>query len=224
MRRTLRAIRWLLDLALLGLVGTLLALALATNIGPRFGHQLVVIRGSSMSPAIPLGSVVDLDHVSASELRVGDVVTVRSPGGTAYTHRIVRLVSLPDGEYMETEGDAVGHPDAPLQPVSEVAGRVDFSSPFLGYLIYMLTMPSGIVSLFSLALTLLLLIWLLEEVEDDGFDVGDNLRDRKGPNGKAVMQRKIELWRIESRGPTVAPARPFVSWDASDSPPGGLIG
>jgi signal peptidase len=128
---------------------------------------MVVIRGSSMSPAIPLGSVVDEVHVTPEDLKVGDVVTVKSPGGTVYTHRINRIVQMPDGLYIETQGDAVGHPDSPLLPVSEVTGRAGLTLPFLGYLMYMRTIPSGILSIFCLATTMLLCVWLLEDLEAD---------------------------------------------------------
>ncbi|MGD0019145.1 MAG: signal peptidase I [Candidatus Limnocylindrales bacterium] len=165
MRTALRLTRWLLDLALISLVLSVLSLVLAANIGPAVGHQMVVIRGSSMSPAIPLGAVVDLTRVQPKDLKVGDVVTLKSPGGTVYTHRINRIAQLPDGLYIETKGDAVAQPDTPLQPVSEVTGRVAYSLPYLGLLMYMLTIPTGVLSIFSLALMLLLCIWLLEDLE-----------------------------------------------------------
>lgn len=165
LKTTLRWIRRLLDVALVALVGSVLALVLAANIGPGLGHQMVVIRGSSMSPAIPLGSMVDVTRVQPSDLKIGDVVTVQSPGGTAYTHRINRIVQLPDGMYIETQGDAVGHPDAPLLPVAQVTGRVSFGLPFAGFLLYLLTVPTGVLSILCLALTMLFSIWLLEEAE-----------------------------------------------------------
>ena len=180
MKTALRLTRWGLDGALIALVLTVLSLAIAANIGPGFGHRLVVIRGSSMSPAIPLGSVVDLVTVKASDLRVGDVVMLQSPdGGTRYTHRINRIVTLPDGVYVETEGDAVGKPDAPLEPISIVQGRVDVSLPLLGFLVYMLSTPMGVMAILFLALTMLLFIWLLEDVQDDWFG-NDSFRSGRG--------------------------------------------
>ena len=170
MRTALRLTRWLLDLALIGLVMSVLSLVIAANIGPALGHQLVVIRGSSMSPAIPRGAVVDIARVQPQDIKVGDIVTLKSPGGTVYTHRINRIVQLSDGMYIETIGDAVGQPDTPLQPASEVAGRVTYSLPYLGLLMYMLTIPTGVLSIFCLALTMLLCIWLLEEMETEDRD------------------------------------------------------
>jgi signal peptidase len=194
-KTALRLFRWALDLALISIVVSVLSLSLAANIGPGLGHRLVVIRGSSMSPAIPLGAVVDLTEVQPADLRAGDVVTIRSPGGTVYTHRIVRLATLPGGLYIETQGDAVGKPDAPLQPVSVITGRVDFSLPYFGFLLYMLTIPSGVLSIFSLALMLLFCIWVLEDLEEVfGNKREDNWRDRHGIERKIGLQRKVRPW------------------------------
>jgi signal peptidase len=193
MKTALRLTRWLLDGALAALVVTVLSLAIAANIGPGLGHQLVVIRGSSMSPAIPLGSVADVTRVQPQDLRVGDVVTIKSPGGAVYTHRIIRIATLSDGVYIETQGDAVGRPDEPVLPATQVTGRVAGSLPFLGYLVYMLSIPTGVVSLFSLALCLLMLIWLLEDFEH-GDD--ENYRERGLFGRSAAPQPKLREWRI----------------------------
>ena len=164
MARTLRAIRWLLDVALLLLVVTVIALVLAAQIGPKLGHQPIVIQGGSMAPAIPLGALVDVVAVQPADLAAGDVVTFEGANGVLVTHRITRVVSLPDGLYVETKGDANEHADAALLPASEVKGRVDFSLPLLGFLLHVLTTPIGLVSIACLALMMLFAIWLLEDL------------------------------------------------------------
>ena len=116
MGTTLRAIRWLLDVALVLLVGTVIALVLAAQVGPMLGHRPLVIRGGSMEPAIPLGALVDVAHVSPADLAAGDVVTFEGANGVLVTHRINRIVSLPDGLYIETKGDANEHADPVLCP------------------------------------------------------------------------------------------------------------
>lgn len=165
MGNAIRTIRRILDVVLVLLVVFVLGLVFAANIGPRLGHELVVIRGSSMTPAIPLGSIVDLVHVDPADLRPGDVVTLKEPAGAVITHRVTRLVQLPDGLYIETKGDANPQPDTPVQSVSVVQGRIAFSIPVLGYLMYLLTIPTGVLSIFAFAITLLTLIWLLEDLE-----------------------------------------------------------
>lgn len=165
MTRVLRSIRRLLDLVLIALVAVVLGVVLYSTLGPRFGHAVIVIRGASMEPAIPLGSAVDVVPVNPADLRPGDVVTLREANGTLVTHRISRLVQLPDGLYVETKGDANPTTDPTLLPVTAVTGRVDFTAPNVGYLIYMLGEPAGVISIIALALTLLLAIWLLEDLE-----------------------------------------------------------
>ncbi len=79
-------------LALLGVLA-LLSLLLATMAAPRlWGYQSYVIYGSSMEPAIKLGSLIVAEPVKVDGLQVGDVVVFRSPGnGVRLTHRIVEI-------------------------------------------------------------------------------------------------------------------------------------
>ena len=177
-----------MDAIFVMLVVAVMTLVFAVNLAPIFGHQVVVIRGGSMSPAIPLGSAVDVARVQPADLRPGDVVMLftnetasikivniksgdvvmlKAPNGTIVTHRVTRLVTLPDGLYVETKGDANQTADATLQPVSEIAGRVDFSSVGMGYVIYLLTLPTGMASVLALVMTLLFAVWLLEDLELD---------------------------------------------------------
>ena len=172
MKTALRTIRRLLDGVFVLLVVTVIATFLFATVGPKLGHQPLIIRGGSMTPVITLGALADVTPVDPSTLEVGDIVSVRAPNGTIDTHRINRIVSNPDGLYIETKGDANATPDPILVPASAVIGRVDFRLPAAGFLMYMLTIPSGVASLFCLALTLLLAIWLLEDAEheDEGED------------------------------------------------------
>jgi len=171
MKTAARWIRRLLDLALVLLVVVVLGLVLAVNAGPALGHQMIVVRGGSMEPAIGLGSVIDVVRIRPADIRPGDVVTLKDANGTLLSHRVTRVAALPDGLYLETKGDSNATSDGALVPASEVVGRVDASMPKLGYLIYLLTLPMGILSLFCVALTLLLGIWLLEEFERSDGDV-----------------------------------------------------
>jgi signal peptidase I len=170
MKRAVRWIRRVLDLALILLVAAVLGLVLMVNVAPMLGHQIVVVRGGSMEPAIHLGSAMEISHVQPADLRVGDVVTLKETNGTIVSHRITRIVPLPDGTYIEVKGDANPTPDPVLIPVSAVVGRVDFAVPGIGYFIYLLTLPTGVLSVVSVAFTLLFAIWLLEDLEEDDED------------------------------------------------------
>ena len=164
------AARWtsrLLDVVLILVVLSVLAIVLAVNFAPALGRQIIVIRGGSMEPSIHLGSAIVVTTVKPTDLRPGDVVTMKDANGTLLSHRITRVVTLPDGLYVETKGDANAAPDPVLVPASEVVGRIDASIPGAGYLIYVLTIPTGVASVLCFALTMLFGIWLLEDLEGE---------------------------------------------------------
>ncbi len=171
MKTALRTIRRLLDLALLLLVVSVAALVIAANAFPSLGHELVIIRGGSMSPAIPIGALVDEVAVPLDQIHVGDVLTYKEPNGVVVTHRVTHVATEADGLYFQVQGDANNGPDPDLVPGTAVTGVVVRSAPFLGFLMYMLTVPTGIASLLCLAITLLLAIWLIEDFEDGDDDL-----------------------------------------------------
>jgi signal peptidase I len=173
MKTAVRWIRRLLDMALILLVVSILGLVLASSLGPGLGHQLVVIRGGSMSPAIPLGALVDVARTPADQIRAGDVVAIAGENGVLVTHRVVRVAQMSDGLYFATKGDANDASDPVMEPASSVQGRVDLSIPGMGYVLYLLTLPMGVVSILCLALMMLLAIWLLEDFERGDGDGSD---------------------------------------------------
>jgi signal peptidase I len=158
LRRLLGAV-WVLSLAVVVL------LALATNLGPRFGLEVFAIRGGSMSPAIPLGAAVVAARTSPDDIRVGDVVTIRADNGVIYTHRVVEVDASEADHWLRTKGDANATADGAPVPVSSVVGVVDLTIPLAGYVIVMLATPAGIVSFLAYAIGLLVAIWELEEAE-----------------------------------------------------------
>ncbi len=176
-------IRRLLDLALVLLVVSVLGLVLAVNVGPDFGHQFVVIRGGSMEPNVHLGSVIEISSVRPADLRPGEVVTLKETNGVIVSHRITRIVNQPDGTYVETKGDANNAVDPTLSPASAIIGRADFTVPMLGYIIWMLTMPAGVLSILGFGMTLLFAIWLLQEWEEDE----DERVEERQPEGETDL-------------------------------------
>ena len=84
-----------------------------------------------------------------------------------FTHRIVRVVNLPEGMYVETRGDANTGPDPSLVPMEDVLGRVTVSIPMAGFGIALLSSYQGVMFLIAFGLVLLAGAWLLETVEDE---------------------------------------------------------
>lgn len=145
------------------LMAVIIGLVLASRLTPLVDHHLVVIRGGSMEPTIPLGSLVIVRAGPIDQIRPGDVVTLRLNGDALVTHRVVRVAELADGRYLETKGDANGDPDPVLVPAQSVLGIVTTTVPKAGFLVAFLTIPTGMISAISLLTSLLLTAVLLEE-------------------------------------------------------------
>lgn len=94
----------------------LVVLALTSQI------TLIMFRTGSMSPSIPAGSVAVVQRVPASEVGVGDVVTVDREGELPVTHRIVSVAAgaSADERIITMRGDANAADDPFPYPVTTV--------------------------------------------------------------------------------------------------------
>ena len=164
-------IRRVASLARLGCIGlfalfavSVTGVGLAARVAPLAGGEVFTIRSGSMEPAIGIGSLVLV--TAAAEAATGDVIAYRLANGAVVTHRVSQVVAGDAGRFLETRGDANPDPDPSLVPEDAVIGKVAVVVPILGFLLALLGMPIGIVTLISIAGTLLTAIWLLEELED----------------------------------------------------------
>jgi signal peptidase I len=153
LRRTLTVVWALMVVALIGLAA--------------WSHlaSLIVVAGGSMQPALPVGAVIMPEAADADEIVPGDILTVRADNGVILTHRVTRVLDLAEGRFFELKGDANLTPDPELVPAGAMVGRVDSHVPFAGYALGLLSIPSGLAFLLAALATLLVGIWLLEEVE-----------------------------------------------------------
>jgi signal peptidase I len=159
-------LRRFLDVLLIALVIAVLAGILLAKLVPLTGRQTIIVGGASMEPAIGLGAAIVIRPVPAEELAVGDVVTMHAGEKNAiYTHRIIEVVDRPDGRWIRTQGDANASPDPTLIHESAVVGRTELAIPFIGYLLALLSLPTGVLFLVGIAATLLAAAWLLESLE-----------------------------------------------------------
>lgn len=164
-----RIARRILDIALVALIGLVLVILALTRVVPAAtGGTTFVVGGGSMEPAIPVGAAIVATPVSAADLAVGDVVSLRVGEQQAiFTHRITRLITREGGLWLETMGDANEGPDPSIVPATSVIGRVSVMIPSAGYLITVLGSLQGILFLVSLGVMVLAGAWLLEGLEDD---------------------------------------------------------
>ena len=123
------------------------------------GHEVLIVRSGSMSPAFSTGDAVIIRRMNDREstaLRTGDVVTVRSGSapGQLVTHRIVAISGDSSSPRMFTlKGDANGEPDPSPVSSDQVVGIVRRSVPRLGYAMHAIQQRQVLFS-FGLALVL----------------------------------------------------------------------
>lgn len=85
-----------------------------------FGVSIILFSTGSMSPAIPAGSAALVRDIPASEVEVGDVVTVDRPDALPVTHRVVAVDGSGSSRELTLRGDANPVDDPLPYPVSRV--------------------------------------------------------------------------------------------------------
>lgn len=99
-----------------------------------FAEQYPVVvksRGGSMRPLIPCNAAVKLQSLAPGDtVRLGEVVLFETKDGLTVIHRVVRRLSRGGVAYIQTWGDNVTMPDA---PVPRVALRARVTAIQTGY-------------------------------------------------------------------------------------------
>jgi signal peptidase len=143
-------------MATIALGTLLLGLAiLLTPVSQVFGGlQLLAVMSGSMEPTINVGGIVGIRPVPANELRVGDVITFanQSAPDVLVTHRIVSVENRDGQSFLTTKGDANDAVDAMAAPATRAVGRVDFSLPWLGFVMMWLSSPLAKVAILAVSI------------------------------------------------------------------------
>ena len=129
---------WLLTALAIGGVVCIVLVGLAFS----FNVTLMMFKTGSMSPTIPAGSVALVREIPASEIQVGDVVTVARPNALPVTHRVTSVSpgSASDERTITMRGDANDADDPAPYAVSTV--RIVMGSlPGLAYVIVWFSNP-----------------------------------------------------------------------------------
>lgn len=154
------------------LIGAIVVAGLAgfvMAIMPTLGWQSVVLATGSMAPGLPTGSLVIERLVPASELAVGDIVTLTREDKPPVTHRIKEIAPakgiLPSRELI-LKGDA--NDDADPRPyVVTKAGLVVAGFPWGGQVIDFLRSPLAL-GLITAIIALLVLRAFWPQSEETG--------------------------------------------------------
>jgi signal peptidase I len=202
--RLIATFRRIVDSLLILLIVVVLFGMVLGRLVPLTGRTTLIIGGGSMEPTLDVGTAIVVDPVAPADIRVGDIVSLRS--GTErksiFTHRVTRIVAHDGTIWIETKGDANPTVDPSITSPADVIGRVSVTIPYAGFLLALLSAPSGIVFVLCLAIVLLLLVWLIESFEADAIASRATERGRPDPSDPVA---RGSMARSPEAGP--APAR-----------------
>ncbi|WP_167495916.1 signal peptidase I [Desulfosediminicola ganghwensis] len=85
---------------------------------------IVKSNGGSMQPTIPRDAVVKLEPIDIQQIRVGDIVVYEADSTRTVMHRVFRKFRRKGTGFVQTWGDNVAVPDAPV-PTRSVKARVE---------------------------------------------------------------------------------------------------
>lgn len=118
----LRRIRHHVTDALLWLVAGMGLLAIILVIAAYlFNTSVILFRTGSMEPTVPTGSAALVQEIPASEVEVGDILTVERPDQLPVTHRVISVEpgDTPQERVITMQGDANASPDANPYRITE---------------------------------------------------------------------------------------------------------
>jgi len=120
------------------LSGSVVAFAVAYAVLTVAGYKPVAVYSGSMRPTIPVGGLALDRAIPAGKVRVGDVITFSDPyvRGRYVTHRVVAILQTPRGLAYRTKGDANPGRDPWTIRLDGQVGRVAFSVPVAGYVLF----------------------------------------------------------------------------------------
>ena len=195
----MRVVGWLVRLLLVSVIVLAAAAVAVLVVIPRATHgvALTVLTGS-MTPEIPVGSVVIDRPVDPGTLKVGDVATYqRAPGVDEYiTHRVVAVHAETTPVTFTFKGDANRGADIDPIPATAIRGQVWFHVPYLG------TIRDGLQSHGTRGLTLAAVLLLL-----GGYSVVQivgGLRDRRREGTSSAVDPSSDPASAGASGESVA--------------------
>lgn len=105
-----------------------------------FNITLIMFKTGSMSPTIPTGSLAVVREIPASEIKVGDVLTVDRSGKLPVTHRVTSVSGEGDTRTITMKGDA-NETEDPTPYVVNDARKVLVSVPGLAKVVVWFSNP-----------------------------------------------------------------------------------
>jgi signal peptidase len=112
------------------------------------GYRLYVVESGSMTPTLPISSMIIVKEKQAQEINKGDIITYYgNDNNTRVTHRVVEVQN--NGTAFITQGDANKTSDPNPLEGKKLIGKVVFMVPYIGSILRFLSTPLGIILLLT---------------------------------------------------------------------------
>jgi signal peptidase I len=144
----LRASRWVSIVANAAWIATTASVAVMLLFAWLAGWRLDIVGTPSMAPAVPAGSLAVVVPVGIAQVRVGDVIAFRDADNERIRvlHRVVRVSDRREAGgdvYLYTRGDANRSRDRLYVGRERLLGRLQWSLPRAGGVLWRLRTPVG---------------------------------------------------------------------------------
>ena len=110
------------------------------------GGQFLSVQSNSMVPTFSRGALAAVTPVSASQLKIGNIITFLDTNNShiTLTHRIVQTPNIHNNYKFVTKGDANKVNDPPIS-ASAIIGKERFVIPYAGNLTNFIKQPIGLI-------------------------------------------------------------------------------
>jgi signal peptidase len=147
------------------------------------GNRIYVVLTGSMVPVFDPGSIVIDKEIKPDQVAPNDIVTFKDPRdpNVLITHRVVQINQKNGSLIFVTKGDANNGKDPFVVPARNIIGKVNYSVPYLGYILEFSKSPAGIKLLLIIipgSLFLLTQLWkiikILKEEKRKKIEINNN--------------------------------------------------
>jgi signal peptidase I len=112
------------------------------------GYRLYVVDSGSMTPTLPINSIIIVKEQEPQEIKKGDIITYYGYDNTTrVTHRVAEVQK--DGAFFITKGDANKTADPNPLKGEKLIGKVVLNIPYIGSILRFLSTPLGIALLLT---------------------------------------------------------------------------
>lgn len=140
-------------------------------------YKPYVVLSGSMEPALPTGSVV-LIRPKLFGYAQGDIITFKQGKQNVVTHRVHQFQQVDNDIAYITKGDANEEADQGVVEKGQVLGAVNYSIPYLGYLVKFSQTPQGFILFVIIPATII----VYEELKNIRQEIAKNLAKLRRSN------------------------------------------